>query len=83
MLVVMGTDLGSALTDWEKVGIVVNSSLTSKEAITSATTFGALLGGLAAGALSDYTGRKPVLALSNVVFIHGAILQAVSKSPAG
>lgn len=45
--------------------------------ITSATTLGALLGGLAAGAMSDYTGRKLVIALANVVFIAGALAQAV------
>lgn len=30
-----------------------------------------------AGALSDYIGRKPVIAVANVVFIAGAIGQAV------
>ena len=48
--------------------------------ITSSTTLGALIGGLAAGTMSDFTGRKPVIALSNVVFIAGALLQTVSQS---
>lgn len=127
----MGADLGTALTDWEKVGIfslasfcfctlfpffrdrtlvrhgvtlpdshpsrpwhpscpfrraltlsagkgVWDHTADEKELITSATTLGALLGGLAAGTLSDYTGRKPVIAMSNGVFILGALLQAVS-----
>lgn len=51
-----------------------------KEVITSATTLGALLGGLASGALSDLKGRKAVLSLANVVFIAGALLQAASSS---
>ena len=38
---------------------------------------GALLGGLVAGMLSDFVGRKPVLASSDVIFIGGAIGQAV------
>lgn len=48
-----------------------------KEFITSATTLGALLGSLAAGILSDWTGRKPVLGMADVIFIGGAIAQAV------
>ncbi|WVR07320.1 hypothetical protein IAU60_004361 [Kwoniella sp. DSM 27419] len=52
-----GQDLGHVLSDW------------NKEAITSSTTLGALLGGLLAGSLSDYTGRKLVIVLANAVFI--------------
>ena len=48
-----------------------------QELITSSTTLGALLGGLVAGVLSDYLGRKPVLAVADVIFIGGAIGQAV------
>ncbi|PBK63858.1 general substrate transporter [Armillaria solidipes] len=48
-----------------------------KEFITSATTLGALLGGFVAGAMSDWTGRRPVLAISDIIFIGGAIAQAV------
>ncbi|KAI3612894.1 myo-inositol transporter itr1 [Moniliophthora roreri] len=67
-LVTIGTDLRDGvyqLTDGQK------------EFITSATTLGALLGGLAAGVLSDWTGRKPVLGIADIVFIGGAIAQAV------
>ncbi|KAG7096059.1 hypothetical protein E1B28_006740 [Marasmius oreades] len=45
--------------------------------MTSATTLGALIGGLVAGVLSDWTGRKPVLGIADIVFIGGAIAQAV------
>ncbi|CCM01999.1 uncharacterized protein FIBRA_04073 [Fibroporia radiculosa] len=65
-LVTISSDLGPA-----------ELSSGQKELITSATTLGALLGGLLAGMLSDYLGRRPVLALADVIFIGGAIGQAV------
>ncbi|KAF9555505.1 general substrate transporter [Agrocybe pediades] len=65
-LVTIGSDLGpDALSNGQK------------ELITSATTLGALLGGLAAGVLSDWTGRRPVLGIAGVIFIGGAIAQAL------
>ncbi|GAB1524768.1 hypothetical protein RhiTH_007923 [Rhizoctonia solani] len=64
-LVSIGSDLGPA-----------QLSNTQKELITSATTLGALIGGLAGGMISDFVGRKPVLAAANVIFIGGAIGQA-------
>jgi len=51
-----------------------------QELITSATTLGALIGGLIAGVLSDWTGRKIVLAIADVIFIAGAVGQAVSHT---
>ncbi|KAF8263275.1 general substrate transporter [Lactarius quietus] len=48
-----------------------------KELITSATTLGALLGGLTAGMLSDAIGRRPVLGIADILFIGGAVGQAI------
>ncbi|TCD63427.1 myo-inositol transporter [Steccherinum ochraceum] len=65
-LVTIGGDLGPA-----------ELSSGQKELITSATTLGALLGALVAGMLSDFLGRRYVLALADAIFIGGAIGQAV------
>ncbi|KAF9531200.1 general substrate transporter [Crepidotus variabilis] len=65
-LVTIGSDLGpDTLSNGQK------------ELITSATTLGALLGGLVAGVLSDWTGRRLVLGIADIIFIGGAIGQAV------
>ncbi|KAG6896153.1 hypothetical protein C0992_009945 [Termitomyces sp. T32_za158] len=65
-LVSIGSDLGPAqLTNGQK------------EFITSSTTLGALLGGLVAGVMSDWTGRRLVLGIADIIFIGGAIGQAV------
>ncbi|KAL7270871.1 myo-inositol transporter itr1 [Rhizina undulata] len=66
-LVVIANDLGpSAL------------SSSQKEFITAATSLGALLASVASGTLADAIGRKKVIAVADVIFIVGAIVQAVS-----
>ncbi|BFZ62789.1 myo-inositol transporter itr1 [Saitoella coloradoensis] len=66
-LVVIGTDLGGkALTSF------------NKELITSATALGALIGGLGAGSLADFIGRKWVIGVANVIFVAGSVIQAAA-----
>ena len=68
MLVSVGSDLGHPLTDWQK------------EMATSSTSLGALIGALCAGFPSDWFGRKVVIAIANVVFIVGAVVQAAAHN---
>lgn len=51
----------------------------TKQLITSATSLGALIGALCAMFPSEWLGRKMVIALANVVFIVGAIVQAAAQ----
>lgn len=50
----------------------------TKQLITSATSLGALLGALGAMVPSEYLGRRWVIAMANIVFIAGAIIQAAA-----
>ncbi|CDR42400.1 CYFA0S09e02762g1_1 [Cyberlindnera fabianii] len=67
-LVAIGTDLGKTLTYGEK------------EMITAATSLGALIFAAISGVAADYFGRKPVIMMSNVLFIIGASLQCAAHS---
>ncbi|KAK9455029.1 hypothetical protein V1511DRAFT_459162 [Dipodascopsis uninucleata] len=62
-LVSIGQDLGQTITDGQK------------ELITSATSLGALLGGVIAGTLADVLGRKWVTFGANTLFVIGAGIQ--------
>ena len=70
-LVSIGKDLGHPLTNLDK-GL-----------ITSSTSLGALLASPIAGLLADRTGRKPILLIADVLFITGALCQAVTTSVSG
>ncbi|KIR40788.1 MFS transporter, SP family, solute carrier family 2 (myo-inositol transporter), member 13 [Cryptococcus deuterogattii 99/473] len=70
MLVIIKDGLGTILSSWQK------------EMITSATTLGALLGGLAAGCISDFIGRRLVIVFANIAFIGGSFCQAAGHTVA-
>ncbi|EPY52436.1 myo-inositol transporter Itr1 [Schizosaccharomyces cryophilus OY26] len=67
-LVVIGNSLGKTITDGDK------------EYITSSTSLGALIGGITAGALADFLGRKPVIAIASIIVIIGSIVQVTAHS---
>ncbi|KAI7854843.1 general substrate transporter [Circinella umbellata] len=51
-----------------------------KELVVGGTTFGAIFGGFFTGLLSDRFGRKPLIMISCLMFIAGALLLALPKS---
>ncbi|KAI8362905.1 hypothetical protein B0O80DRAFT_1818 [Mortierella sp. GBAus27b] len=65
-----GVIAGALLPIKEEFGL----SNQEQEFVVGGTTFGAIIGGLLAGALSDLVGRKPVTLLSSVIFVIGAVL---------
>lgn len=67
-LVSIGTDLGREL------------SYSQEEYITAATSLGALISSAFSGVLGDYFGRRPILMISNVLFIIGAIIQCAAHT---
>ena len=69
VLVSIGTDLGGKTL-----------SHGQEQMVTSATSLGALIGALCAALPSDWFGRKLVIAVANVVFIVGALVQAAAHS---
>ncbi len=76
--ILFGYDQGvisGALTGIEKDFHV---STTATEIITSWVTLGALVGALIAGTTADKLGRRPTLLLAGVLFITGAIIEAVA-----
>ncbi|ODV60608.1 sugar porter family MFS transporter [Ascoidea rubescens DSM 1968] len=68
-LVAIGTDLDNKALTYSQ-----------KELITAATSLGALIGALFAGAIADLFGRKPVILFSNVMFIAGAVIQCAAHT---
>ncbi|CAG8442600.1 2335_t:CDS:10 [Diversispora eburnea] len=48
--------------------------------VVGATTFGAFIGGIGSGSLSDFSGRRITLIISSIIFIVGAIILALASS---
>lgn len=48
--------------------------------ITAATSLGAFITALLSGLIVDFSGRKPLLMISNLMFIVGAIIQCAAES---
>ncbi|KAG0672904.1 myo-inositol transporter [Pichia californica] len=48
--------------------------------ITAATSLGALIMAILSGIFVDFSGRKPLLMFSNIMFIVGAIIQCAAKT---
>lgn len=77
-----GYDTGyvsSVLVSLDQYGDLGQLGDGTKQLITSATSLGALIGSLCAMFPSEWIGRKMVIALANVVFIVGAIIQAAAQ----
>ena len=70
-LVSIGNDLGHPLTTFDK------------SLITSCTSFSALVASPLAALLADRIGRKPIVLIADVLFIIGALSQAVVTSVSG
>lgn len=70
-LVSIGGDLGHSLT-------ILDMSF-----IASCTSFCALLASPVAGVLADHVGRKKVVLLADIMFVGGALWQAITSSVAG
>ncbi|CAF9942297.1 MAG: hypothetical protein ALECFALPRED_009648 [Alectoria fallacina] len=71
LLVSVGKDLGHPLTTLDKSWI------------TTCTSLGALIASPIAGLLADRIGRKPIILVADVLFITGALCQAVITSVSG
>lgn len=70
VLLMIKDDLGSVLT------------ANNKELITSLTSGGAFFGAIIAGLIADRWDRKPAISFGAVIFVLGAVIQAVSFSVA-
>ena len=60
--------------DWPDITTV------QREMIVSLALLGAFVGALAAGPLSDFDGRKPILMAADLLFTIGSIIMGISTS---
>lgn len=81
-----GYDTGVISATLVSIGTSLSGrTLTSldKSIITSCTSLFALLASPISSILADYFGRKPVILLSDLLFVFGALVQALSYSVSG
>lgn len=77
-----GYDTGYISSALVSIGESFGSPLSygDEQFITAATSLGALIFAFSSGIIVDFLGRKPVLMISNVMFIVGAIIQCAANS---
>ena len=54
-------------------------SIVERELAVSIALLGAMIGSLVAGPLSDAFGRKPIIIISDILFIAGSLLMAFAS----
>ena len=84
--VLFGYDTGVISSTLVSVGSDLSSrplNTLDKSLITSSTSFFALISSPVAGVLADHLGRKRVILLADILFVFGAIIQALARNVAG
>ena len=79
--VLFGYDQGVISGALEGIDRSFSVSTLMTEIITSWVTLGALVGALVAGSLADNKGRRPAIQAAAVLFVLGAIVEAVASGP--
>lgn len=77
-----GYDTGYISSALVSIGKSFGKELTygEEQFITAATSLGAFITALLSGLIVDFSGRKPLLMLSNLMFIVGAIIQCAAQT---
>jgi MFS family permease len=74
----VGYDQGVIAGALKGVGDSFKVGDTAKQIITSWVTLGALFAALVAGTAADRFGRRPILLVAGLLFIAGAVIQAIT-----
>ena len=84
--ILFGYDTGVISSTLVSVGSDLSSrplNTLDKSLITSSTSFFALISSPIAGVLADHLGRKRVILLADILFVFGAMIQALARNVAG
>ena len=84
--VLFGYDTGVISSTLVSIGSDLSSrplNTLDKSLITSSTSFFALISSPIAGVLADHLGRKRVILLADILFIFGAMVQALARNVSG